>query len=166
MQTTAVVHRKSGSGRAYTPTAFSPIYVAKDFPNIGFPQPPLSNTCSFQSIYRTYLYRHYRGFWCHFWSVLSLLCSSGRFMYALSYMWDWVKYQQNSFHQIVLCLNMAKINPSVSDSQSLNRHRLLSCVDPQCHLISQGHISETPTDVARHGALIMRHCYIKASILV
>lgn len=46
-------------------------------------------------------------------------------------MWtqDWVNYHQNNNHQIVLCLNVPKINYSESDSRNLNPHWLLSCVE-------------------------------------
>lgn len=40
-------------------------------------------------------------------------------------MWYRVNYYQNNAHQIVLCLNMPKINHSESGSRSLNQHQLL-----------------------------------------
>lgn len=34
--------------------------------------------------------------------------------------WEWVNYQEDSIHQIMLCLNMTEINYSGSDSQSFD----------------------------------------------
>lgn len=78
----------------------------------------------------------------------SLLCFSKRFMNALLCSQDWVDYQQNSFHSIVLCLNMPKTNYSESDSKSLNQQWLLSHAErdflPMDHLPAGSWRPETP----------------------
>lgn len=40
-----------------------------------------------------------------------------------------IDYYQESFHQIVLCLNMSKMNYSVHLNWSLNQRRLLSHIE-------------------------------------
>ena len=71
-------------------------------------------------------------------SRFSLLCSSGRFMYALRCTWDSVHYHQNKFHQIVICLNMPKKNHLELDSRNLKQHWLHIRVEPNCLLTLHG----------------------------
>ena len=42
---------------------------------------------------------------------------------------NWVNYHQESLQQIMLCLNMPKLNHSGSASWSVNQHWLISCVE-------------------------------------
>lgn len=53
-----------------------------------------------------------------------------RFICVLLCTWDRANYHQKSSHQVVLGVNMSKISYLGSDSQSLNPHWLLSCVEP------------------------------------
>jgi hypothetical protein len=81
----------------------------------------------------------HKEFQCsHVWSVFSLICSSKRFRCALLCTQHWVNHGKNSFHQIVLCLNMPKRNNSGPDSWSLNLHWLLSHVVQNYLLASHG----------------------------
>lgn len=61
-------------------------------------------------------------------------------MHALLCMWGCC---QKSFHQIMLCLNMPRINHPGSDSQSLKQRQLFSCVELNSFLaprvVSAGH---------------------------
>lgn len=87
--------------------------------------------------------------WCHFLSksikplfVENVTCTSQEFLcrHVLSklflYTWDWVHYHKDTFSQIVLYLNMTKINYLLSNSQTLNQLRLQSYVEPNGLLIS------------------------------
>lgn len=82
------------------------------------------------------LFKKFQGF--HTWSLFRLLCSSKRFICALSGTQDWANYHQRRYQQIMLCLNMSKIKLSRSDSWSLIQHWLLHHDELNCLLVSNG----------------------------
>jgi hypothetical protein len=66
-----------------------------------------------------------------------------------------LSYHHESFHQIVLCLNMTKTNHSHSDSQSLNQLQPLSHVEPS-YLLAQiisllAVVAQRPSELCNQG---------------